>query len=191
MEAVLQKISSFITSGLSFLGIFGTDEFTLEAVLGEATQVVMQLIATILLFVFIRIFIWKRIMNILEARQNNIEKNIKDAEELKRLAEEKETLVAAEYEKAKQMAREIIDKAELEGKEEKDKIILSAKEEAKRRMGLLEEELKREEEKEKENIKNAITDIAFLVAEKIVKREIDKKEYQAIVTDFIEEVGKW
>ena len=130
-------------------------------------------------------------MNILEKRQENIEKNIKDAEELRRLAEEKETLVAAEYNKAKEMAREIIDKAEIEGKEEKDKIIASAKEEAKRRMGLLEEELKREEEKEKENIKNAIADIAFLVAEKIVKREIDKKEYQTIVTDFIEEVGKW
>ena len=65
MEAVLNKISSFITSGLSFVGIFGTDEWSYEAVLGEATQVVMQLIATILLFIFIRIFIWKRIMNIL------------------------------------------------------------------------------------------------------------------------------
>ena len=190
MSEVLAKISSFITSGLSFLGIFGTDEWSYEAVLGEATQVVMQIIATILLFIFIRIFIWKRIMNILEARQNNIEKNIKDAEELKALALEKESLLAAEYEKAKQMAKEIIEKAELEGKEEKDKIILSAKEEAKRRMGLLEDELKREEEKNKENVKNAITDIAFLVAEKIVKHEIDKKEYQTIVTDFIEEVGK-
>lgn len=190
MSEVLAKISSFITNGLSFLGIFGTENWSYEAVLGEATQVVMQIIATILLFIFIRIFIWKRIMNILEARQNNIEKNIKDAEELKALAAQKETLVAAEYEKAKQMAKEIIDKAELEGKEEKDKIILQAKEEAKRRMGLLEEELKREEEKNKENVKNAITDIAFLVAEKIVKREIDKKEYANIVTDFIEEVGK-
>ena len=191
MSEVLAKISSFITSGLSFLGIFGTDEWSYEAVLGEATQVVMQIIATILLFIFIRIFIWKRIMNILEARQNNIEKNIKDAEELKALALEKESLLAAEYEKAKQMAKEIIEKAELEGKEEKDKIILSAKEEAKRRIGLLEDELKREEEKNKENVKNAITDIAFLVAEKIVKHEIVKKEYANIVTDFIEEVGKW
>ena len=190
MSEVLAKISSFITNGLSFLGIFGTENWSYEAVLGEATQVVMQIIATILLFIFIRIFIWKRIMNILEARQNNIEKNIKDAEELKALAAQKESLVAAEYEKAKQMAKEIIDKAELEGKEEKDKIILSAKEEAKRRMGLLEDELKREEEKNKENVKNAITDIAFLVAEKIVKHEIDKKEYANIVTDFIEEVGK-
>ncbi len=190
MEDVLENISEFITSGLSFLGIFGTEEWSYEAATGYATQVAMQLVATILLFIFIRIFIWKRIMNILEKRQENIEKNIKDAEELKALALEKESLLAAEYEKAKEMAREIIDKAELEGKEEKEKIILSAKEEAKRRMGLLEEELKREEEKNKENIKNAITDIAFLVAEKIVKREIDKKEYANIVTDFIEEVGK-
>ena len=57
-------------------------------------------------------------------------------------------------------------------------------------MGLLEEELKREEEKNKENVKNAIADIAFLVAEKIVKKVIDKKEYANIITDFIEEVGK-
>ena len=136
MEAVLAKISNFITNGLSFLGIFGTDEFTLEAILGEATQVVMQIIATILLFIFIRIFIWKRIMNILEARQENIEKNIKDAEQLKALAAEKESLLSSEYNKAKEMAREIIDQAQIEGKEEKDKIILSTKEEAKRVEGM-------------------------------------------------------
>lgn len=190
MEEALAKISEFITQGLSFLGIFGTPEFTLEAVLGEATQVVMQIIATILLFIFVRIFIWKRIMNILEARQNNIEKNIKEAEELRNLAVEKQELLDAEYKKAKEMAREIILEAEKEGRIEKDKSIEAAKDEAKRRMGILEHELKLEEEKEKENMKNAITDIAFLVAEKIVKHEIDKKDYQKLVTDFIEEVGK-
>lgn len=190
MDEALAKISSFITDGLSFLGIFGTENFTLEAVLGEATQVVMQICATLLLFIFVRIFIWKRIMNILEARQNSIEKNIKDAEEIKALALEKQALLDAEYKVAKEKAREMIDKAESEGKIQKEIIIAQAKDEAKRRMGLLEDELKIEVEKEKENMKNAITDIAFLVAEKIVKYEIDKKAYQNIVNDFIEEVGK-
>lgn len=190
MDEALAKISSFITDGLSFLGIFGTENFTLEAVLGEATQVVMQICATILLFIFVRLFIWKRVMNIIEARQDNIEKMIKDAEEINRLAHEKQELLDAEYKKAKEMARNIILEAEKEGKIQRELIIENAKDEAKRRMGLLKQEMQIEEEKEKENIKNAITDIAFLVAEKIVKHEIDKNEYNEFVTNFIEEVGK-
>lgn len=190
MEAILEEISNFISKGLSFLGLVGTEDMVFEAVLGEATQVVMQIIATILLFVFIRLFVWKKIVHILDERQKNIEKNIKDAEELRNLSLEEKKLTEAEYQKAKSMARDIIASAEQEGKEAKNEIIQAAKDEAKRRMGILDQELQLEIDESKKNMKNAIADIAFLVAEKIVKREIDKKEYEKVVDDFIEEVGK-
>ena len=186
MQEILKEISEFINNGLSFLGL---KEFTLEAVLGQATQVVMQIIASIILFIFVKVFLWSKITALIEERQEIINKNLNEAQQLNQEALAQKTLADEEYKVAKEEARKIIAEANKFGSEERDRIVNDAKEEAKRRLLMNQKEIEIEVENARENIKNAIVDIAMLVAEKIIKHEISQEDYEKVVYDFIEEVG--
>lgn len=189
MEKVLQEITEFVNQCLGFLGKqpveAGVTDFQSNLI-----TIVMQLAATLLLFLFVYFFMWKKVTRLLEARQALVKKELDDAKK----AREKALKIALEkdkeYQEAKEEARRLILEATREGNEQKDKIIADAKEEARRRLNNADEEIKLEIEKSKKEIKDAIVDVAFAAAEKIVKKEIDREKHQDIVKEFIEEVGE-
>jgi F-type H+-transporting ATPase subunit b len=171
---MLEEISEFVEKALSI----------------DLLHLGLQLCSTLILFVVVRAFLWKPITNILEARRELAMKEISDAKQKNDEATKLLDESRKEVEKAKKRAKEIVDNAVITAKLEKSEIIEDAKNEAKKRLDNVNHEIELELERQKNTLKQEIVDVAFLAAEKIVKREINKEEHIKVVEETLEEVGK-
>ena len=180
MNEILEKIADAVNrclGPLKDLKITGSD----------VRDLLIQLLASILLFVIVRLFLWKPITHILETRRQAIDQALEDAKHSKESAKALETELADELAKAKASVQEVLAKAEKDGNLRREQIIQEAKLEAKQRLENLEIELEQEKNNMQKQIRSEIVDIAFAAAEKIVAKEIDQYNY----IDFVDEILKW
>ncbi len=184
MREAGNKISESVRTALGPIGRLNNPD---ASVFGgsDVRDILIQLIATILLFVVIRFFFWKPITKILESRRDAIDKALDDANKSKENARQIEAELQEELSKAKTQVKELLDKAERDGNLRREAIINDAKEEARRRLENLEVELEQEKKNMEKDIKKQIVDIAFLAAEKIVAKEINQDKYLDVVDDIL------
>ena len=179
MDGILADIADFVKGCLGPLGNDGNFKTWLR-------DFSIQLIATLLLFLAVRYFLWKPITEFLEERRNKMDKELVEAEEAKSNALKLEAELKRKYDDAKNQINLLLKQAEADGNLRREEIISEAKAEASRRLELAKEEIAREISQQENDIKNQITSIAFLAAEKIVGKEINREQYLDTVTKIIE-----
>ena len=179
MDDVLKDIAEFVEGCLGPLSGNGN-------ILTWLRDFSIQIVATLILFICVRIFLWKPITQLLEARRSQMDKDLVDAQTAKENALKLETELNAKYDAAKDEIAKLLKQADADGNARKEEIIAEAKKEAARRIELAKEEIEREIAQQENDIKNQIATIAFLAAEKIVGNEIDREQYLETVTKIIE-----
>ena len=141
---------------------------TLDLVSIVPWEIITQLINLLLLFLLLKHFLFKPVQNILNARQAEIDKSYADAETAQTRAEE----LRDEYEKrisdAKAEAADIAKAA-------------SRKAQA---------QIEQEKKKAMNELKDEISGIAVDIASKVVEREIDEKDHEELISEFIKGVGE-
>lgn len=185
IQDAIDEITSTIREGLGPIALISSPEELLKALPSTLMDLIIQLVATILLFLAIRFLFWKPITKILEARRDAIDKELDEAKLAKENAITVEAEMRKELDEAKEKIKEMLDQAVKDATLKKEEIISSAKEEAKRRLDNLELELEQEKKNMESSIKKEIVDIAFAAAEKIVHKEIDQKKYLDVVEDIL------
>ncbi len=181
----INEIMAAIQGGLGPIYLMSKPDELLAAVPGYLMDMIIQLSATIILFLAIRFLFWKPITKILETRRMAIDKELTDAKEAKENALLVEEEMKKTLEEAKEQVKEMLAAATKDANIKKEEIISSAKEEARRRLENLELELEQEKKNMESSIKKEIVDIAFAAAEKIVQKEIDQKKYLDVVEDIL------
>ena len=179
MDDVLKDIAEFVEGCLGPLSGNGN-------ILSWLRDFSIQLAATLLLFLVVRIFLWKPLTEFLEARRDKMDQELNDAKVAKEKALKLEEELNAKYAAAQSDIAKLLKEAEAEGNMRKEEIVAEAKKEAARRLELAKEEIEREISQQENDIKNQITTIAFMAAEKIVGKEIDQDQYLETVTKIIE-----
>ena len=185
MDSAIEYIEAAIKEGLGPIALVSDPEALLVALPSTLVDLIVQLCATIILFLAVRFLFWGPITKIIETRREAIDKELALAEEAKANAVEIEAELRKELDEAKTKIKEMLDQAEKEANLKREEIVNSAKEEAKRRMDNLELELEQEKKNMEKDIKKEIVDIAFKAAEKIVAREIDQNKYLDVVNDIL------
>ena len=184
MNEILDKIAEAVNSclgPLTNLQIKGSD----------VRDLLIQLCATILLFVVVRFFLWKPITDILEKRRKAIDAALASAKESSLAAKQLENELSNQLSSAKEQIRQLLLQAEKDGNAKREQIIAEAKMEAQRRMENLEAELELEKNKMENQIRSEIVEIAFAAAEKIVAKEIDQKQYLDVVDEILKGADWW
>ena len=100
--------------------------------LGINQTLVAQVFNFVILLIFLRIVVYPHIVRVLDERQNYIENSVNAAEEERKQAEELRQQYLAEMQKAKEEARDIIQKASKAGEVQAHEIIEAAKAESNR-----------------------------------------------------------
>ena len=185
LQDAIDSINSTIQGGLGPIYLVSRPNELLEQMPGYLVDLIIQLAATILLFLAVRFLFWKPITKILETRRDAIDKELQEAKEAKENAISVESEMRQELDEAKEKIKVMLDQALKDANYKKEEIISSAKEEAKRRLENLEIELEQEKKNMESSIKKEIVDIAFAAAEKIVQKEIDQKKYLDVVEDIL------
>ena len=185
IDSAIKAIKAAIKGGLGPIALISDPQALLKAFPSELMDLVVQLSATLILFIAVRFLFWGPITKILETRRAQIDKELEDARIAKENAVEIEENLRLELDRAKAQVKEMLDQAEKEANLKREEIVNSAKEEARRRMDNLKIELEQEKKNMESDIKKEIVDIAFKAAEKIVSREIDQDKYLDVVEDIL------
>ncbi|MDD2492966.1 MAG: F0F1 ATP synthase subunit B [Bacilli bacterium] len=178
--SVADKISEIINDGL---------ELILNPP-GGFVSVIIQLIATLILFLAVRFLLWDKITAVLEERKQKMDDAYKAKEDALKASEELAQQMIKEEKEAREKGQLIIERAKQKSYVEAEEIIDKAKTDAKLRLEQATEEITMQRANAEEQIKKEIVDVAYLMAEKIVEKEIDKSKYDNVVENFREKMEK-
>ncbi len=143
---------------------------------------------SLILFI-LKKFAWKPILKALKERENTIDTALKSAAKAR---EEMEHL-KADNEKIIKEAKNVRDNLLKEARQVKDKIISEAKQKANSEANIIIADAKRQIENEKEaaldEIKNQIAGFSVEIAEKILKKKLEKtKDQKDLINELIDEI---
>ena len=134
----------------------------------------------------IKRFLFKPVHEILEKRRAAADAEIIQAEETKAKAE----AIRAEYERnmqdARQKANEILDSARNTAAIQSEKILKEAQDQTFAMKNKAEKEIAQE----KNEVKGEIGDMAVEIAGKVIEREINEKDHEKLIDEFISNVGE-
>ena len=143
-----------------------------------------------ILFTVMKKLLFKPVMNVLQQREAEVKKIYDEANE----ANEKAACLEKEYSEKmaqdREEAGEIIKQATLTAQKREKEIIESAHEEVASMTRRAETQIAQERKKAYQEIKNEISDISVAIAGKMVQREIKAEDHQALISQFIENVGE-
>ncbi len=161
-----------------------------EFVSFEPNTAILSLLNLLVLFLFIRHFLFGRINKVLEDRQHEVSKAFEDAEAATEKARQLEDEYSLKISTAKEESAEIVKNATQKALTRSDEIIFQAKNEATSILAKANTDIEREKKRALNQMKDEISDIAFMVASKVVEKEIDNKENDKLIEDFINSVGE-
>ncbi|UTY40369.1 F0F1 ATP synthase subunit B [Allocoprobacillus halotolerans] len=150
--------------------------------------IVIQLLSTGVLLIIFRKFFWGPVQAYFKKRADFIESQIQDA---KTSQEKAKQLMLESEEQARQSAKEyhdIIERAKDDALKVRDEMVTKAKEEAARKLEQAERQIEVEKQQAREEMKKEMVDIAIEAATKVMSKEMNTKENQQMVEDFVDQV---
>jgi len=149
---------------------------------------IVQIGGFVLLLVVFKVFLFKPIAAILEARQNEVEARYKDAE-LQREAAER---LRADYEQhlasIDEESRARITEALKEGQAMRDEIIADSRAKAEEILAKAQDEIQREKEKALAELKSTVAGLAIEAAGKLIREKLDDAKHRQLVAAFVDEL---
>lgn len=152
-------------------------------------QILISLANLVILFLVMKKFLYKPVRKMLEARQNAIDEQYREADNAKRLAEESRDEWAQKMQTAEDTANEILHNATENASRRGDAIIAEAKDRADGIIRTAENEAELERIKAQDDIKNDIIDISAALTEKLLSREITTDDHKALIDSFLRDIG--
>ena len=152
--------------------------------------VIWTWIAFILVLIILGKSTWKIIIKGLNARAEKIQDDLKEAEKIRETAKKSLAAYREQIDNAKSEANSIIENSRVEAGRVRETIIRAAREEAEANKNKIMLEIDREKEEVTNDMRKQAVDIAVVMAEKILKRNITKEDNQALIDEFINNVEK-
>lgn len=142
-----------------------------------------------ILFFGLKHFLFKPVNNILEQRQQAVDKSINDAETAKTEAEATKAEYTEKLAAAKEESAEMLRTATKKAQKRSDEIVAAAKEEASGILARNAEELEREKRRAENELRGTVSELAVMMAEKVVAREVKPEDHMRLIDEFIDAVG--
>ena len=165
------------------------DEFMGLVSLAPLT-LIAQWFNLLILMLLVKKFLFKPVLDILQKRQDEVDKIYADANKAK---DEANTL-RADYENrlaaAKEEAGEIVRTATAAAQRKSSEMLEEAQTKASGLVARAEEQIAQEKKKAINEIKDEISGMAVDIASKVVEREISAKDHEKLIEDFIKNVGE-
>ena len=143
----------------------------------------------IILFILLRIFLFKPINKMMNERTESIQKDIDDAEKARQEAEELRRQYSDTISDAKEEASRIIMKAHDDAETERSNIIQKSHEEADEIVSAASETIENERRRVLQQAQSQIADLAIEAASKIVGANLDDEKNRKLVDEFLSEEG--
>ncbi|WP_024861075.1 F0F1 ATP synthase subunit B [Ruminococcus flavefaciens] len=153
---------------------------------------IFEAVANVLiLFVLLRIFLFKPINKMKAERTRTIQDNLDSAEKAKTEAEELRQQYEDSISEAKEKANQIIMKAHEDAESERSAIIKKSQEEAEKIVADADKTIENERKRVLRQAQSEIADLAIEAASKIIGENVDDEKNRRLVDQFLsDEEGK-
>ena len=142
-------------------------------------NIIITLGSVFLLYYLIRKFAWDQITGIFAAREKKIATDIDSAENAR---QEAESL-------AQKRQEELADGAKETGKTQESKIIAEAHDEAKRLKEKANQDIAQSRVEALAGVKGEVADLTVLLAEKVMKQNLDAKAQSDLIDSYLDQLG--
>lgn len=139
----------------------------------------------IILFILLRIFLFKPIHKIMNERTRTIQDNMDEAEKARQEAEELRQQYADSINSAKEEAQRIIMKAHDDAEAEKNAILKKSQEEASEIINDAGRTIENERKRILQQAQTQIADLAIEAASKIIGANVDDEKNRRLVDEFL------
>ena len=158
-------------------------DFVLESIGVDITEMAIQILSTLLLFFVVRYFFWNNITEYLEKRKEVMATEYEEAKAANLEAVSIKEKADLELTEIRLSAKGVIDDAKNRGELERTDIVKKAKNEADIVISNARKEIDSEIEKARSNLNKEIVSVAVLMAEKVIKKEIDESKHQELIKE--------
>ena len=148
---------------------------------------VVFIINFIVLFVLLRLFLYKPVLKMLDERAERTKDAMDLAEETKKEFEQAKDEVQKQIEKGRQEAQAIIAQALQTGEKLREESREEATKQAQAIVDRTRAELESEREKISQDLRREFVDIAVLAAEKVIKETLDKEKHRKLIEETLQQ----
>ena len=134
-------------------------------------------------------FLFKPVMSILDARNNEIKNIYDEAEKARESAEKLKEEYDSKLSNAREEAEEIVKSAVKTAKRSSDELISDAQSKASSIVERANEKIESERKKAVSDARNELSDMAIAIAGKVIERQINAEDNKRIIEKFIDELG--
>jgi F-type H+-transporting ATPase subunit b len=148
---------------------------------------VVFIINFIILFVLLRIFLYKPVLKMLDERSKRTKEGMELAEATKQEFEQAKVEVQKQIEKGRQETQATIAQAMQVGERLKEESRQEATKQAQVIIDQTKAELEAERDKIVDHLRKEFVDISILAAEKVIKETLDKEKHRKLIEETLRE----
>ena len=163
---------------MAFFEAFGVDVFKLA----------FQIINFLLILYLLNRFLFKRVLGLLDERQERIAKGLEDAEAAARDRELARAEREAALDEARKESQAMIARATTIAEDSRAEIVAAARQEAEKVAARATEEITAEKQRAIAELRSQVADLALEAAGRLVKAEMNAPTQRRLVEDFLTEV---
>ena len=152
--------------------------------------ILAQILNFLILVVILRAVAYKPVARLLQQRSDKIKGDLNKAEADRKAAEQTLEEYKNQLSAAHKKAQEIVDKANLTARQEHDAAVEETRREIERMKISAQAEIENERNRAFDQMKSQIVSLSLAAAGKIVSKNIDTKENDKLVNDFIAGLNK-
>ncbi len=144
----------------------------------------------LILYLFLRKLLFKPIKNMIDSRQKEVDDMYDEAEASRKEASDMKAAYEDKMKHAEEESEEILKRAVRKAQLREEEILKEADAKAARTLKRAEEQVELEKKRAVNEVKNEVSDMAIGIAAAVIERDIDKKEHEAMIDDFIRSMGE-
>ena len=152
--------------------------------------ILAQILNFVILVIFLRAVAYKPVCRLLEQRSQKIQNDLDKAEADKREAQQTLAQYRQTLQEANIRAQEIIANAEKSARDTHDAKILETKRDIEQIKKNAADEIQRERAQAMDQMKSEVVALSLLAAGKVIGKNIDNKENERLINDFINQLDK-
>ena len=148
-------------------------------------NIIWSVVNILILYILLRIFLFKPVSKIMNERTHTIQKNLESAEKSKEEAESLKKQYADDIAAAKEEARSILNKAHEDADAERSSMLRKTQEEADRMIADANKTIENERKKVLRQAQSEIADLAIEAASRIIGENVDDEKNRRLVDKFL------
>ncbi len=156
----------------------------------STNEIIAQVLAFLILFFLLKLFVWKKILGLLDQRREKIASEFKNIEEskadLEKIKSEYAARLAGIEKTAANKLKEAIDQAKIISEQERKKAYIQAQEIIDNAKASVKYELSMAKEK----LKEQIIELTIKSTENLIREKFTEQDDREIISDFLEDMDK-